>query len=249
MRKPRQYTDSQMYHIILRGNNQQNLFYDDDDRRFFISRMKMYSEKFSIDIFSYLLMSNHIHIVIGNANEHMSRFFQTLETCYAVRFNHKHERSGHLFQGRYQSYCIESTFQLKNTVSYIYQNPEKAQIGKHDKYRWSSFREMTGEKPAQVIAVDKLLSFYESKEEFFEYVKIKKYDESDFKYCIKKIRISDRDAILILKKIFKTKNLHKILQMLPEEQVQCVRKAKEEGLSMGQIARLTGISWRIIRTA
>ena len=77
-RKPRQFVDSGIYHVILRGNNRQNLFIDETDRKFFIERLKKYSAELKIDVYAYCLMNNHVHILIGNGNDGMSLLIQKI---------------------------------------------------------------------------------------------------------------------------------------------------------------------------
>ena len=127
-RKARLYCESQVYHVIMRGNNKQNLFYEDSDRYLFIRRLKKYTEELQIDVYSYCLMSNHVHILIGKANMNMSKLIQKLATSYAMYFNRKYERSGHLFQGRYKSETVDSDEYFKTVTRYIIQNPIKANL-------------------------------------------------------------------------------------------------------------------------
>ena len=91
-RKPRIFTDTGKYHIILRGNNQQNLFYDNQDRIFMLNRLKKYSTELKIEIYAYCLMNNHIHILLGNATPTLSLFVQKLANSYVYYYNSKYER-------------------------------------------------------------------------------------------------------------------------------------------------------------
>ncbi|MBS7261842.1 MAG: transposase, partial [Treponema sp.] len=103
-RKPRKESSSQKYHIILRGNNKQLLFYDEKDCEFFLKRVFKYADQLEVKIYSYCLMGNHVHILLGNApKETLSLFVQNLSNSYVYYFNHKYDCSGHLFQGRFKS--------------------------------------------------------------------------------------------------------------------------------------------------
>ena len=100
-RKPRKKSESQIYHVILRGNNRQSIFFNDADRFFIINRIQKYSEQTNIELYAYCLMDNHIHLLVGKANPNLSKFVQKLATSYAMYFNRKYDRCGHLFQGRF----------------------------------------------------------------------------------------------------------------------------------------------------
>lgn len=138
-RKPRIIGASGVYHVILRGNDQQNLFYNDEDRIFFINRIRKYSKELKIQLYAYCLMSNHVHILLGNGNLNMSKFVKKLTCSYVYRFNKIYNRTGHLFQGRYKSEPVDTTEYFKTVYRYILQNPQKANICCFQKYKWSSF--------------------------------------------------------------------------------------------------------------
>ena len=125
-RKKRLFVPSGIYHVIIRGNDRQNIFIDDEDRKLLINRIKKYSDELNIDIYAYCLMNNHVHMLIGEANDKMSRFMLKLNTSYARLFNIKYERTCHLFQGRYLSSPIESDESFRKIIRYILKNPEKA---------------------------------------------------------------------------------------------------------------------------
>ena len=118
-RKPRKKSESQIYHIILRGNNRQDIFYNDTDRLFMLSRIEKYSEQTNIEIYAYCLMDNHIHLLVGKANPNLSKFVQKLATSYAMYFNRKYDRCGHLFQGRFKSEPVETDEYFQTVFRYI----------------------------------------------------------------------------------------------------------------------------------
>jgi REP element-mobilizing transposase RayT len=88
------------YHILSRGNEQRDIFVVDDDRTAFLKGLGEMSERFEISIFAYVLMSNHYHLLLLRTNKvNLSKSMQWLGTTYAQRFNLRHFRSRHLFQG------------------------------------------------------------------------------------------------------------------------------------------------------
>jgi REP element-mobilizing transposase RayT len=129
-----------LYHVFSRGNNQQDIFITDDDRFLFLDTIGQMSERFDIDIFAYVLMDNHYHLLLRTAKANLSRCMQWLGTTYTRRFNLEHFQSGHLFQGRYKSILVENDAYLKQLSYYIHNNPLRAGIVKRlIDYRWSSY--------------------------------------------------------------------------------------------------------------
>ena len=129
-----------LYHVFSRGNNQQDIFVSDDDRYLFLDTIGQMSERFDNDIFAYVLMSNHYHLLLRTAKANLSRSMQWLGTTYTRRFNLDHLQSGHLFQGRYKSILVENDAYLMQLSYYIHNNPLRAGIVKRlIDYRWSSY--------------------------------------------------------------------------------------------------------------
>ena len=107
-RKPRQYGETGIYHIIIRGNNRQNIFYDDNDRKLFISLLKKYTDALNISVYAYCLMSNHVHIVLKEKSVgDISLIMKRILTKYARWYNIKYGRSGALIANRYKSVPVE----------------------------------------------------------------------------------------------------------------------------------------------
>ena len=162
-RKPRQFVDSGIYHVILRGNNRQNLFIDETDRKFFIERLKKYSAELKIDVYAYCLMNNHVHILIGNGNDGMSLLIQKIANSYVFYFNRKYDRCGHLFQGRFKSEPIQDECYFKTVFRYILQNCENAGISRIDKYKWNSFWAITKYPENTFLKIDYVCGMFNSK--------------------------------------------------------------------------------------
>ncbi len=88
------------YHVINRGNNQEKIFLNDRDREKFTEYLQKASERFSIRIHTYCLMSNHFHLLVETPEPNLSVAMQWINVSYAAYFNRKRGRHGHLFQGR-----------------------------------------------------------------------------------------------------------------------------------------------------
>ena len=126
-RQARQQSNSNFYHIMLRGINRQNIFEDDDDRRRFIDTAFRFSEETQAKIHAWCLMSNHVHLLIYSEII-PDMFIKKLSCSYVPYFNKKYDRIGHLFQDRYKSETITDESYLLGVVRYIHRNPQKAGI-------------------------------------------------------------------------------------------------------------------------
>ena len=118
------------YHLLSRGNQGANIFYDDKDRQMMLDILGQFAERFKIDIFAYVLMSNHYHLLIRTNAANLIRAMHWLGTTYTQRFNTRHKLTGHLFQGRYKSILVENDAYLLRLSYYIHRNPLRANMVK-----------------------------------------------------------------------------------------------------------------------
>ena len=133
--------DGALYHILSRGNERQDIFLDDGDYHIFFGVLQEMSERFQVDIFAYVLMSNHYHLLIRTNQPNLSKSMQWLGTTYTRRFNLKHTRCGHLFQGRFKSIIVQNDAYLMQLSCYIHRNPLRAGlVNRLADYCWSSYR-------------------------------------------------------------------------------------------------------------
>jgi REP element-mobilizing transposase RayT len=129
-----------LYHVLSRGNERKDIFFDDDDRRMFMDILGEMSERFVIDIFAYVLMSNHYHLLIRTNRANLSRAMQWVGATYTRRFNSKQSRSGHLFQGRFKNMIVQNETYLIQLSCYIHRNPLRAGVvNRLADYPWSSY--------------------------------------------------------------------------------------------------------------
>ncbi len=118
------------YHIINRGVEQRVVFEEAEDYEYFKELLCLYTKSFGITLHNYCLMSNHYHLLIEIKKENLSKFMRQLSMNYAIYFNKKHKRSGHLWQGRFKSWYVVNEAYLYTLMIYIEQNPLKAKIVK-----------------------------------------------------------------------------------------------------------------------
>ena len=117
-----------VHHVMARGVEKRNIFIDDSDRRRFVSRLGRYVKETGIDIYAWVLMPNHIHILARTSDIPLSKFMQKTLTAYAVYFNKKHDRAGHLFQNRYRSILVQEESYFLELIRYIHLNPLRSGI-------------------------------------------------------------------------------------------------------------------------
>lgn len=139
-RKAREKAECSIYHISVRGNNKQNIFLDDYDRVEYLARLRRYKETYNVCIYAYCLMTNHVHLLVFDNGQDISRFMQGLNLSYAIYFNKKYGRSGHLFQERFTSKIVDNEGYLAYVSKYIHLNPVRAQlVERAEEYQWSSY--------------------------------------------------------------------------------------------------------------
>ncbi|KKK67238.1 hypothetical protein LCGC14_2956080, partial [marine sediment metagenome] len=141
-----------LYHILSRGNERRDIFLGDDDYQTFLDVLKEMSERFEVDIFAYVLMSNHYHLLIRTNQPNLSKSMQWVGTTYTRRFNLKHFRSGHLFQGRFKSFIIQKDNYLLTALRYVEGNPVRAGlVSSARNWLWSSHVERIGIEFHQIV--------------------------------------------------------------------------------------------------
>ena len=162
-RPPRLEFPSALYHVTARGNERRALFRDDRDREEYLSRIAIYREKFRFHLLAYCLMTNHVHLAIRTGAAPLSKIMAGLHSTYAEWFNRRHERVGHLFQGRYKARLVQEDRYLHALLRYIHQNPVRAGIarGAAD-YPWSSDRFLRHGSGPEWLDVDRLLSLLQA---------------------------------------------------------------------------------------
>jgi REP element-mobilizing transposase RayT len=126
------------YHILNRGNNKNRIFLSNEDKYFFSNKFLMLTEQYPIFVDSFCIMDNHFHLeVMPYHEDDIPKLMQCLCTSYALYYNKKYERIGHVFQDRYKSKCIQTSQGVLNVRRYIQNNPVKEDIvDRPENYKW-----------------------------------------------------------------------------------------------------------------
>ncbi|WP_432406905.1 transposase [Wukongibacter sp. M2B1] len=252
-RRARDKSSTGIYHIMLRGINRQDIFNDDEDRRKFIETLEKYKEISQCEIYGYCLMSNHIHLLIKEGKESIGNTMKRIGVSYVYWYNIKYERYGHLFQGRYKSEKVEDDKYLMVVLRYIHQNPLKARmVDTVDEYKWSSYSDYIEMKSTLInmCFIYNILSDDSNKaiKMFQEFMNEENKDKC-LDYNSRRSRITDEDARKIMKKIIKSDNPQVLQQISKVQRDAIIREFKEMGISIRQLARITGLGRSVIEKA
>lgn len=139
-RKPRVHYSGAIYHVIARGNNKENVFKEKSDFQRYIDLINKYKKKFDFFLYAYVLMDNHIHMLIEVKEHPLSKIMQGLQLSYTQYFNKKYNHVGHVFQQRYKAHLCDNYPYLWTLIKYIHNNPIKAGISEDYNYSWSSHK-------------------------------------------------------------------------------------------------------------
>ena len=129
-----------LHHVIIRGIEKQRIVDDVADRKNFVERMGSLGIRTRTSIYAWALMTNHAHILLRSSEIGLSGYMRRLLTGYAISYNRRHQRWGHLFQDRYKSIVCDEDVYFTELVRYIHLNPLRAKLVKNlsqlDRYRW-----------------------------------------------------------------------------------------------------------------
>lgn len=254
-RTARVKSNTKVYHIILRGNAKQDIFFDKQDYGKFMKEICNTKEKYQYELYAYCLMTNHVHLIVYDKCEKLSKILQSLTVSYSIYWNKKYERVGHLFQNRFLSKSVETGEYLKNLCRYIHQNPPKSEIGKMEEYQWSSYQEYV--KKSKIINRKQMLLLFNSCEkeaikefEEFHNANIMQENMKDFMEYEMIEKLNDEQARKYLIEILEIKNIQEIATYSTKKRNEYLKKLKDiRGISNVQIGRIIGLSAKIVERA
>lgn len=143
-----------IYHITCRGNNKEFIFDTDQSKRKLIMLLKDCKKKFDFELLAWVIMSNHIHLLLKVNDSSLSTIMHNLKGRYSKWYNQKNAHTGHVFDGPYDmKECVNLNYFL-NIIRYIHQNPERAHICETASYLWSSHRDYVNDCPWHITNVD-----------------------------------------------------------------------------------------------
>ena len=163
-RQARIDTPGALHHLIIRGIERKKKFYDDLDRNNFLDRLDLILTESETPCFAWALIPNHLHLLLRTGVVPIATVMRRLLTGYAVSFNNRHLRHGHLFQNRYKSILCQEDLYLLELVRYIHLNPLGARLVNDfkalDRYPYSGYSVLMGNQKRSWQDSEYILKFY-----------------------------------------------------------------------------------------
>jgi REP-associated tyrosine transposase len=157
-----------LHHVMVRGIEKRLIFDDDQDRKTFVFKLGTLARDTGTPVYAWALMPNHVHILLRSSTYGLPRFMRRLLTGYAVGFNRRHKRWGHLFQNRYKSIVCEEDAYFRELVRYIHLNPLRAELvsglQELNKYAWCGHGVLLGKRKSDWQDRDFVLGWFGRKE-------------------------------------------------------------------------------------
>ena len=155
-RRPRFTVENGTYHIMSRGHNKKNIFHEISDFRRYKSILINAKRKYSIEVYHYTLMTNHVHLILMVPEPlHLSKSMRLVNQSYAQYYRKKYGGVGYVWQDRYKSFLIQKGIYLLECGRYVELNSLRAGIaGKLGNYEWSSCRAYLDGKNTELVTLD-----------------------------------------------------------------------------------------------
>ena len=157
-----------LHHVMVRGIDRRRIVNDVADRKNFVKRMGELAAGTKTTIYGWALLTNHAHILLRSSEIGLSGYMWRLLTGYAISYNRRHRRWGHLFQNRYKSIICDEDAYFTELVRYIHLNPLRAKLVKSldklDRYRWSGHGVLMGKVNNEWQDRDYVLKWFGQKE-------------------------------------------------------------------------------------
>ena len=258
-RQVRKESGTGVYHVMLRGINRQDIFEDREDYVRMLTCLQQMLEQYDeaghrqpplCTFYAYCLMSNHVHLLLRVHHKDIGSTIKPLAVMYAMYYNNKYSRSGHVFQDRFKSEPVSDMTYFVTLLRYIHQNSTKSGIvSKVSDYEWSSWKEYTGEVPAAVclcatnatlkrMPIDDLRELVESPLE--DDVQCLDMDERV------RTTIGDREVRQHLLERYGIADSIKIQELEKEKRNEIILSCLELGAGLRQLSRLTGVTYGVI---
>jgi len=231
------------YHIVNRGVDRMNIFRHKDDYEYFEELMCFYMKSYGITLHNYCLMSNHYHLLIEISQENLSKFMRQLNMNYAIYFNKKYKRTGHLWQGRFKSWYVTDEAYLYTLMCYIEQNPLKANIVQElEAYPYSSYNySLDVNNIPECLEQSWVVQNYQNDTEAIKVFLNSTIDTSQLE------KMRKASSLVEASNTEKKPNIEKLRKMLEKEKDKKERnrqitKAYKQGYSQHMIAKVLGLN-------
>lgn len=137
-----------LYHVTARGVQRGDIFFDDHDRQALLKYLARALEEGHAHAFAYCLMGNHYHVVLQTSLPNLSTLMQRINSGFCQAVNRRHERCGHLLEGRFKALVVDRHAYLLEVCRYVDLNPVRAGLVESpSQWRWSSYASHIGSAP------------------------------------------------------------------------------------------------------
>ena len=259
-RQERQHSATGIYHVMLRGINKQDIFEDDEDYLQFLNILRAlvdrrdeqgHSLPSHCTFYAYCLMTNHVHLLIRERDEHIGESIKRIGVAYARYYNHKYERNGHLFQDRFRSEPVNSIEYFMTLMRYIHQNPVVAGLADEVRdYPWSSWPEYEGHSLSVRLCDTMPVIRRLERTNLYEFVTMPVDEKGilDVDYGIGGI-ITDEEIKEKITEISSIQQPTEVQKLEKKKRNTILKQLCEYGANIRQISRVTGISYGVIYRA
>lgn len=241
-RTARVHSETQIYHIILRGINRQDIFFDEEDRLKYLSILRECKVKCGYELYAYCLMDNHIHLLLKAGGEPLELVIKRISCKFVYWYNLKYQRTGPLYQGRFRSEPVEDDAYFLTVLRYILQNPVKAGLSaKPESYRWSSYSCYSGW-PDGLTDTAFAMRMFSGRNALLTF--LNETNDSGLPDSAPTPRkgLTDEEAATIMTALCGCGEASAFQKLHRAKQQDSIRQMSEKGLSLRQISRLTGYS-------
>lgn len=248
-RAARQTSSTGIYHVILRGINQQDIFEEAADKMKFLYIVSDEKNNSQFVLFAYALMNNHVHLLIREGNTTIDKIIRAIGSKYAIWYNMKYMRTGPLFQDRFKSEPVEDEEYLTTAICYIHYNPLRGGLSSTLSYDFSSYLDYlaaagieTTPRPLSRFLVDTSVMHKMGNQAFLEFHDTAKERSILEINALSGHYFTEEMAREILSKHCNIHSVADFQRFSKEQQIEIVLFARNRGVSIRQLNRLTGLS-------
>lgn len=263
-RKPRIEFNGALYHVIQRGNNKEYIFKKNLYKEYFLSKLKEFKEIMGFEVYGYVLMDNHYHLVIRSHEVNISTIMHRINNDFSKYFNISNNRTRHVFQDRYKGILVKDDKYLLSLLRYVHQNPVKANMcNKVSDYYWSSDSSYRKNIQGQLVVIDFVLNIFSLNrkaaiEEYVKFMDSSVLEESasfedidiigEYKTAVEQVKIERQSLDDILYEATNDEVLFKLIKdgsrkrKLTEYKKLYIMKSLSANYTMDEIGRNIGIS-------
>jgi REP element-mobilizing transposase RayT len=165
MHKTRNFHKNTFHHLYNRGVNKELIFFEKENYYYFLRKLKLYKEKYKVDILAYSLMPNHFHLFVKQNSEELtiSSFISSILNSYVKSINKMHKRSGTLFESKTKNKQIEDENYFVWIIKYILENPVKAGLCNTIlEYEFSNAKDLLGLRNGNLANIKEVKSYFQS---------------------------------------------------------------------------------------